>query len=165
MRIHFDNLEVWGSTALPGVQASPTPPPGTPTSTPIPPTATPTLSDAEQALLARVQWRSNNGRPIFAYYTDQPPTLDGYLGEWTGIVYAVDYVVTKPENWYGPTDLSATFYTSWDEDHLYLGIEVLDDLHVQASSGKMLYQGDDIELQLDANLLEDFTETKLSDDD
>ncbi|MGB5933984.1 MAG: sugar-binding protein, partial [Anaerolineae bacterium] len=165
VRIHFDNLEVWGSTPPPGVEASPTPPPGTPTSTPIPPIPTPTLSDAQQALLARVQWRSNNGTPIFAYYTDQPLTLDGYLDEWTGTLYAVDYVVTKPENWYGPADLSATFYIAWDEEHLYLGIEVLDDQHVQASGSKMLYQGDDIELQLDANLLEDFKETKLSDDD
>jgi len=149
VRIHFDNLKVWGSTPLPDVEATPTP----------------TLSSAQEALLARVRWRSNNGTPIFAYYTDRPPTLDGYLGEWTGTVYAVNHVVYKPENWYGPSDLSGTFYIAWDEDHLYLGIEVFDDQHVQASSGKMLYQGDDIELQLDVNLLDDFNETKLSGDD
>jgi len=106
VRIHFDNLEVWGSSPLPGVGATPTP----------------TLSSAEEVLLARVGWRSNNGTPIFAYYTNRPPNL-------------------------------------------YLGIEVFDDQHVQASSGKMLYQGDDIELQFDVNLLEDFNETKLSGDD
>lgn len=40
-----------------------------------------------------------------------------------------------------------------------------DDQHVQNESGRTMYKGDDIEIQLDAQLEADFADDKLSDDD
>jgi len=155
---------------------APTTEPHTPTPSPTPtvPTATPTPtpgpSDAEReaALLDLVRWRPQNGTPIFAYYADQPPTLDGYLetpGEWAGTRYEIDHVVHGPENWSGAADLSGWCYLAWDESFLYLGLEVRDDRHVQVSSGTQLYRGDDVEIQLDVNLQGDWGSTGLTGDD
>jgi hypothetical protein len=154
---------------------TPTPEPDTPTPTAVPPTDTPTPTleptpdrdELERELLSRVTWRSKNGTPVFATYADPPPTLDGYLDatEWTGKEYAIDQVVSKPENWQGAADLSARFYLAWDNDHLYLGMTVRDDQHVQLASGSQLYKGDDIEIQIDTQLQKDYDTATLSGDD
>jgi hypothetical protein len=112
-----------------------------------------------------VQWRSDNGTPVFAYYAHQAPTLDGYLEEWTGTPYSIDHIVFRPENWQGAYDLSAQVFVTWDEEFFYLGLNVLDDVYVQTASGKNLYKGDDVEIQIDANLSGDYGQTTLSDDD
>ncbi|NIV38386.1 MAG: hypothetical protein GWN58_55900, partial [Anaerolineae bacterium] len=148
-------------------EASDTP---APSPTPTVPTATPTPSDAEReaALLDLVRWRSQNGTPVFAYYADQPPTLDGYLetpGEWAGTRYEINHVVHGLENWSGTVDLSGWSYLTWDESFLYLGLEVRDDRHVQVSSGDQLYNGDDVEIQLDVNLEGDWGSAELTKDD
>jgi hypothetical protein len=155
---------------------TPTPEPDTPTPTRIPPsdTPTPTLSPTpdrdqlERNLLDSVRWRTENGTPLFAYYAHRSPTLDGILNttdEWTGRGYVIDQVVSKPENWQGAADLSARFYLAWDNDHLYLGIAVRDDQHVQLASGSQLYKGDDIEIQIDKQLQKDYETATLSSDD
>jgi serine/threonine protein kinase len=144
-----------------------------PTDTPVPTgaptaTATPDRSQLEGALLGRVQWRAGTGTPIFAYRVDQPPLVDGNLDtadEWTGAQYSISHVTFKPENWFGPDDLSGRFYSAWDENFLYLGLDIRDDRHVQVSSGEALYQGDDVEIQIDVDLLGDWGDTELSDDD
>lgn len=144
------------------VAATPKPPPDTPA-----PTHTPDRAAREQALLRTLQYRSQNGAPVFAYRVEQPPTLDGRLTEWTGERALVPYLVytAKDGDWTGTADLSGAFYVAWDEDFLYLGAEVTDDLHVQTQTGAKLYQGDDIEIQVDADLAGDFSSDALSDDD
>jgi serine/threonine protein kinase len=144
------------------------PEPATPT--PFVPTATATVParpdpERERALLSQVRWRTNNGTPIFVYYAAQPPVLDGVLDEWTGTAYAAERPIFKPENWQGPADVSGSFYLAWDRDFLYLGLTVHDDRHVQQSTGKNLFNGDDVELQVDANLSGDFNDKNLSPDD
>ena len=142
----------------------------TPTPSPTVPTATPTPSDAEReaSLLSLVRWRPQNGTPIFVYYADQPPVLDGHLetpGEWPGTRYEINHVVHGIENWSGTADLSGWCYLTWDDSFLYLGLEVRDDRHVQVSSGDLLYNGDDVEIQLDANLEGDWGSAELTKDD
>lgn len=180
--LNLDQEEARGtSTAF--VQATPSVYPGSPTHPPtlvpsstatVPATPTPTnppsLSRIEQEkiFLSQVQWRSQNGWPIFAYYTESPPNLDGFLDtahEWTGSEYRVEHVVHKPENWQGMDDLSAVFYTAWDDDFLYVGLVIRDDRHVQRSHGKDLFNGDDVEIQIDTDLMGDFRNTKLNQDD
>jgi hypothetical protein len=115
-----------------------------------------------------VQWRAGNGNPILAYRVEQPPVLDGNLdlaSEWTGVQGSIRHVTFQPENWSGPDDLSGRFYCAWDESFLYLGLDIRDDQHVQAASGEELYLGDDVEIQIDADLLGDWGDTELSDDD
>jgi hypothetical protein len=53
----------------------------------------------------------------------------------------------------------------WDENGLYLGIAVQDDQHVQLGRGVTLYNGDDVELQLDTDLEGDWDAAELSQDD
>jgi hypothetical protein len=145
------------------------PPTETPVPTDIPtPTSTPDRAQLEGALLGRVQWRAGNGTPILVYRVDRPPVLDGNLdlaNEWTGAQGSISHVTFQPENWSGPDDLSGRFYSAWDESFLYLGLDIRDDQHVQASSGEELYLGDDVEIQIDADLLGDWFDTELSDDD
>lgn len=119
-------------------------------------------------MLRRARWRPQNGTPIFVYYADQPPVLDGYLevpAEWAGARYEINHVVHGAENWSGAADLSGWCYLAWDGSFLYLGLEVRDDRHVQVSSGTQLYRGDDVEIQLDVNLEGDWGSIELTGDD
>ena len=146
-----------------------------PTATPTPiPTATPTLpswADREKALLRTLRYREGNDGVIFAYQVETPPAIDGQLNEWASHMYGIPYEAYDPEsrelrgNLSGPSDLYGRFYTGWDADNLYLGIEVTDDVHVQIEGGRYLYKGDDVEIQIDANLLGDFYDSSLSSDD
>jgi serine/threonine-protein kinase len=137
-----------------------------PTDTPFPPTGTPSRAEREAALLETVRYRPTNGDVIFAYPIEMPPTVDGRLDEWDGPYYDVLHVSHDPEGtWYGRSDLSGRFAVRWDANNLYLGIEVTDDVHVQVRTGDKIWQGDDVEIQVDADLLADFSETELSGDD
>ena len=135
--------------------------------TPVPPSPTPTLTQAEREarVAGRLRLRQGNGDTIFAYRTERPPYIDGDLGEWRDKSYSIQNPVFKSENWEGWWDLSGTFFIAWDADHLYLGVEVTDDQHIQNESGRTMYKGDDIEIQLDAQLEADFVKDELSDDD
>jgi hypothetical protein len=98
----------------------------------------------------------------------RPPAIDGSLegpDEWPGDTYSVDAIVSKPENTLGPADLSGWFTLGWDAGYLYLGVQLRDDLHVNASTGKLLYKGDDVELQTDIDLAGDWSSAELSSDD
>lgn len=92
------------------------------------------------------------------------PNIDGDIGEWE-LVFSVSNVVFQPANWSGTNDNSARFATIWTTENLYLAVKVIDDIHVQTQSGKLLYQGDSLELQFDADLAGDFASTLLSGDD
>jgi hypothetical protein len=159
------------STREPAATAPPPTPGPTEAATSPPPsperTETPSadLGQRQAELLARLNWRRENGEPIVVRRALAPPILDGNLDEWTGPEYGVPYVVFQPENWHGEDDHSATFYIMWDESHLYLGLNIRDDRHVQLGSGSTLYNGDDVEIQIDADLEGDWDDTGLSQDD
>jgi hypothetical protein len=123
-----------------------------PTATPIPPTATIPFSRA--APIAK------------AFFMPTPPVIDG---DWNDLPKASEeparFVVFGKANWKGNEDLSASFRVGWDNNYLYLGVKVNDDLYVQESSGKNLYKGDSIEILLDANVRGDYYVQALSADD
>lgn len=109
----------------------------------------------------------DNGVLINAAYFSSPPTIDGELGEW-GSITAYDANQTVPsggENWTGAGDLSATFYVGWDANYLYLAVRRSDDTFVQLSYGRYLFRGDDVEIQIDADLSGDFFSGVMSSDD
>jgi hypothetical protein len=106
-----------------------------------------------------------NGTPVLAIRLASPPTIDGDLGEWSSTVYATSQIVFGSSNWTGASDCSGSYYIGWDTNALYLAVGVRDDAHVQRATGAKLYLGDDVELQLDANLAADFSSTTLSSDD
>ncbi|MCW5851697.1 MAG: hypothetical protein KIT87_16615 [Anaerolineae bacterium] len=78
---------------------------------------------------------------------------------------AVDSPVFGAASWQGAQDLSGQLWTGWDAANLYLLARVTDDVFVQEATGILLYQGDSIELQFDADLAGDFTSRVYNDDD
>ncbi len=106
-----------------------------------------------------------NGPIIHAAHRDTPPNIDGQIDDWPPLPNVVDQNVFGPGAWFGPTDQSASFGVAWDAAALYLLVVVADDVHVQNAHGELLYRGDSLELQFDANLAGDFGDTRLSGDD
>jgi hypothetical protein len=95
-----------------------------------------------------------------------PATIDGDLSEWSATAYVANQALSYANsNWSGASDLSATYYLSWDSDYLYLAVQRIDDTFVQVSTGRYMYRGDDVEIQLDADLAGDYASATLSSDD
>lgn len=94
-----------------------------------------------------------------------PPTIDGRLDEWSTEPLAVDAVVFGQNFWRGPEDLSARAYAGWDDQALYLAVQVTDDVFSQPARGEELYLGDSIEVQIDADLAGDWSSQGYNDDD
>ncbi|MGD8731268.1 MAG: sugar-binding protein [Anaerolineales bacterium] len=110
--------------------------------------------------------RRPNGELITAAYLSTPPTIDGSLGEWTTTTYRAENVLSYASaGWTGGSDLSADFLIGWDATYLYLGVRRFDDTFVQVSTGRYMYRGDDVEIQLDLDLEGDYSSTLVSSDD
>ncbi|MEX0788470.1 MAG: sugar-binding protein [Anaerolineales bacterium] len=106
-----------------------------------------------------------NGSPAYAPLRSSAPTIDGDLGEWATISYVADACTYGCSLWSGSTDMSGTYYLTWDASNLYLAVRVRDDAHVSIARGSRMYRGDIVEIQFDANLDTDFTQKTLSLDD
>lgn len=94
-----------------------------------------------------------------------PPVLDGMLDDWRSDPIDITAAVFGDEYWEGPTDLSAKAFGGWDDENLYLGVRVVDDVFSQPSRGEELYLGDSLEVQLDTQLEEDWDTDSYSADD
>jgi hypothetical protein len=134
--------------------------------TPAPPTVTnPAPVATTQPAPATVQPRPN-GLIYHATRRDPAPAIDGNAGDWPDpLPNTIDQNVFRPENWGGTSDLGARWAAGWDANNLYLIALVTDDTHVQIEHGELLYRGDSMEIQLDADLAGDFNVTSLSGDD
>jgi hypothetical protein len=77
----------------------------------------------------------------------------------------VDVLSYASAGWTGESDLSADYLIGWDENYLYLGVRRFDDTFVQVSTGRYMYRGDDVEIQLDLDLEGDYSTTLVSSDD
>lgn len=137
-----------------------------PTDTPAPTEATPepVITVLPSPTFSPLSVRPN-GTPVTAAYLATAPTIDGVLTEWTSTGYTADSIVFGAAAWTGTSDLSATYYIGWDPGNLYLAVRVRDDRHVQIATGRYLYKGDDVEIQLDADLAGDYYVTTLNADD
>lgn len=99
-----------------------------------------------------------------------PPRLDGRLDDWqTPLLQSAPLplrsVVFGAESWSGPSDLEGEAFGAWDERALYLAIAVRDERPAPPASGAGLYQGDSLELQLDADLTADWDAAAFDGDD
>ena len=155
-----------------GPGSSPTPSPtvilGGATSTPVPVGSTTPISKDTRP----------NGSPVEAAFMESPPTLDGDLSDWSSSTFNANQIVFGTSNWTGVSDYlgdddisigftshygaSGVYYIGWTNEALYIAIKVTDDTHVQVSSGSFVYKGDEVELQLDTNLEDDFFSNVLS---
>lgn len=105
------------------------------------------------------------GPTIEAGYITKPPSIDGNLNDWTLDPYPISNVVYGSNYWFGTNDLSGNLLAGWDENYLYLGVQVVDDVFVQNMSGENLFKGDSLEVLFDANLVGDFYQPSLNADD
>jgi len=148
----------------------PTLPPleATDTSTPLPSstidatagTVAPTATLASSGLDARP-----NGSPISAVRAAAAPVIDANLSDWPNLSNSARINNWGAEFWSGASDLSAVYDLGWDDNNLYLAVDVTDDTHAQVSSGINLWKGDEVEIMLDVNLADDYYSGVLDGDD
>jgi len=137
---------------------SPTPPPTVAATVVTPVVAPPT------ATLGSLSSRPN-GSVLEALHLASAPTIDGDLAEWASLPYASDRIVYGSSRWTGAGDVSAKFALGWDAAYLYLAVRVTDDKYVQVASGDDIWMGDEVEVQLDADLAGDYHTASISSDD
>jgi hypothetical protein len=106
-----------------------------------------------------------NGEVFGVPYWAQAPTVDGNLGEWGNWAGTINLNVFGANNWQGLNDCAGLYAIGWNEQALYLAVQVTDDVFSQPSSGVSLWQGDSVELQWDGDLGGDFDSASMSEDD
>lgn len=89
-----------------------------------------------------------------AKYAEVKPTIDGKLeaGEWTGVWMTADSKDRADYNtgeWRGPEDLSIDANLMWDEEYLYFGAIVTDDVFYNDKSGGDIWNGDNIQFGIE----------------
>jgi hypothetical protein len=106
-----------------------------------------------------------NGAVLVAAWLGSAPTIDGELNDWSSSFFAADKIVAGASRWTGVDDASGKFALGWDATYLYVAVQVTDDKYVQVASGANMWMGDEVELQLDADLAADYYTASLSADD
>lgn len=92
--------------------------------------------------------------------------LDGDLSDWPFEGWnAIATLVEGRGKYKGPEDASGRFQVAWAPDGLVLGVQVFDDEFRPGVSGTEMWQGDALELQVDAQLAQDSTDTNANADD
>lgn len=93
------------------------------------------------------------------------PTIDGNLSDWPDAfpIFSA-FRVYENEQWDGTEDVAAVWRIGWDNNNLYIGVIVEDDIHAQINSGNQLFRGDSISIQLDTSAA-DNAENIVSPDD
>ena len=91
--------------------------------------------------------------------------IDGDLADWPDVeVVQSAFRVYNVEGWDGSADLTAVWHVTWDNDFLYFGVEMTDDVHVQTQTGNQIFRGDSVDIQLDTDRVGDYA-PRLSPDD
>jgi len=149
---------------------APTETPGAPANTPTPPlptapaTVVTPIGAPPTATVSGLSIRPN-GVVVQADRFEGAPAIDGDLSDWGAFPYKADQVVFGSSSWTGASDDSAVFAAGWDAAYLYLAVRVTDDKYVQVASGDNIWKGDEVEIQLDADLPIDYYTASLSPDD
>jgi hypothetical protein len=90
---------------------------------------------------------------VTAQPVNQPVQLDGALNEWADFpTYESAFRVFNSESWDQTDDVRAIWRLGWDQDNLYVAVQVEDDIHVQTQSGSTIFKGDGVSLQIDTEL-------------
>ncbi|MBC7333244.1 MAG: hypothetical protein H5T85_02090, partial [Actinobacteria bacterium] len=124
------------------------------------------IAEKKNKILSQAQYRTQNGSPIFSYKCYVPPTIDGSIEEWDKFEKFSGFVPTiKKENYTSHTDISAIFYSCWDENNFYFAVQVGDDVFNQSYTGNQLNKGDSISFVFDTDLEGDMQIPFLNADD
>lgn len=109
-------------------------------------TATPVATETEE--------ESRPDGEIVVFELDKPFEIDAELSGWSNFPpYPIPFTVFSRNDWDGTSDIEAYWRLAWDHEYLYIGTVVVDDIHVQTQSGKHIFLGDSLELQIDTNPL------------
>jgi len=78
-------------------------------------------------------------------------SLDGDLADWPQgpVIRLPEQGISHVEGWTGSEDLSAQLRLAWNESHLWVGIQVRDDVHDTPYSQEKMWDGDAIQLAFD----------------
>jgi hypothetical protein len=136
-----------------------------PTATQISPTTTSIPTSTPKPTVSYVGPSERSGFSITARYLDERPIIDGSLEDWDLDRYRIESVVYGRSNYDGEADLAARLMVGWDDDNLYLGARVLDDVYVQNARQEEIFKGDSLEILLDTNVSADYYLRELSADD
>lgn len=127
-----------GGTAT---QATATTAPAGPTTAPVEASATPTATETAPPPAPS---------EVVAIQANTAPTIDGALNEYAAApAIPSAFRVYSAGSWDGSADLNATWRLLWDAQNLYVGVTVVDDIHVQNQSGNQIFRGDSVDIQVD----------------
>jgi hypothetical protein len=108
---------------------------------------------------------AQTGSAVEAYRLPAAPVIDGSLAEWSDVpAWQSAFLVYQTADWDGSDDLQATWRLAWDTNNLYVGVEVIDDIHVQTQSGNQIFRGDSVDMQIDTNREGDYGPSLSPDD-
>jgi hypothetical protein len=89
-----------------------------------------------------------------------PPKLDGDFCKWqAGEFYSLDsrdQITSGRWRWRSPGQFSARFALGWDENHLYLGVDVIDPDLYQLFQGRDIAKGDIVSIMLETAFRKNF---------
>jgi hypothetical protein len=99
----------------------------------------------------RIQW--NRNKDIFdANLMKTKPVFDGDFSKWESKhLYQLNtksQIVDGEQLWHGPSQFSARIALAWDQDNLYIGVDVRDPNLYQLFTGRALQDGDAVRLIL-----------------
>lgn len=88
------------------------------------------------------------------YKVTARPTIDGNLGEWQmqcpiPLIGKNQLTVLDKGYEWKPENLNGVAYLRWDNENLYIAVQVMDDVHHPAGSGEDVIKGDSVILALD----------------
>lgn len=115
------------------------------------------IEKKKQEAIAKSEYRTQNGAPIFSFKSYQPIKIDGSIDEWQIFDKApITNPTIKKENFTSLQDCSGVFYSSWDAENFYFAVQVVDDVFSQNYTGNQINKGDSISMVFDTDLSGDF---------
>ncbi len=110
----------------------------------------------------RLQWREDYDA-LSALRASETPKLDGDFTKWSdGPLYALNQasqIVQGSKHWKGANHFSGRVALAWDENYLYLGVDVTDPQLYQPFSGRGIDKGDVFFLTLETTFRKHFEST------
>lgn len=116
----------------------------------------------------RLLWRDDYDT-LYAPRLSDPPKLDGDFEKWqSGPLYFLgraSQIFSDPKLWKGPEHFSAHVALGWNEDYLYVGVDVTDPGLYQPFTGRRLARGDHVVLTLETAFRKNFENTRAATDE
>jgi len=125
-----------------------------------------TLVNKINRVISEIEYRKTNGYPKICLKTEDPIIIDGTTENWEDFDSFSAFKATfKPEALTSSTDLSGRFYSAWNNENLYLIMDVTDDVLTTLGKDEDIQKGDGLLFSIDTNLYGDINIRILDADD